>query len=237
MRKGLLFTAAALIAPIVSMAPASAEKPARQDTTTGRISIDVVGLTSTVGTPSGFPTLVPTTGLAIPVEEGSDFSFSSIECSSGPAPFNDVGLNFSPDLPGLEDPAPIRSVVEGTVTDAHPSGGGTIQGTITTFLCEDGQETDQIVVSFEADFRPTGRSQERLVGGTVETTGGLGLNGRFTITEATGTFEGLTGHGRLGGQFTCLPITLERNDATDCADLGLFSEAILALDGNFALQE
>ncbi len=233
MRRTLLFAAAALIAPLVTMAPAGAAPPDTQDGTKGSVSIDVVGLTSTVGTPSGAPTLVPTTGLDIPVTQGSDFSFSSIECSSGPAPFNEVGLEFSPDFPGLEDPAPIRSVVEGTVTDVNPSGGGTIEGSITTFLCENGEETDQIVTSFSARFRPTPDDQVVLMGGTLETTGGLALNGKFTITEATGQFEGLTGEGRLRGQLTCLPVTLVRNEATDCADLGLFSEALLDLDGRF----
>lgn len=233
MRKALLFAAAALIAPLVTMAPAGAAPPATQAGTKGSVSIDVVGLTSTVGTPSGAPTLVPTTGLEIPVTQGSDFSFSSIECSSGPAPFNEVGLEFSPDFPGLEDPAPIRSVVEGTVTDVNASGGGTVEGTITTFLCENGEETDQIVTSFSARFRPTSDDQVVLMGGTLETTGGLALNGKFIITEATGQFEDLTGEGRLRGQLTCLPIILMRNGATDCADLGLFSEALLDLDGRF----
>lgn len=233
MRRTLLFAAATLIAPLVTMAPAGAARPVTQDGTKGSVSIDVVGLTSTVGTPSGEPTLVPTTGLEIPVTQGSDFSFSSIECSSGPAPFNEVGLEFSPDFPGLDDPAPIRSVVEGTATDVNASGGGTVEGTITTFLCEDGEETDQIVASFSARFRPTSDDQVTLMGGTIETTGGLALNGKFTITEATGQFEGLTGEGRLRGQLTCLPITLMRNEATDCADLGLFSEALLDLDGRF----
>ncbi|CAN5248474.1 hypothetical protein BH23ACT9_BH23ACT9_39960 [soil metagenome] len=235
MRRALLFAAAAaLIAPLVTIAPASAAPPDKPERTRGAIAIDVVGLTSTVGTPSGKPTLVPTTGLEAPVTQGSDFSFSSIECSSGPAPFNEVGLEFTPDFPGLEDPAPIRSVVEGTVTTMNPSGGGSVEGTITTFLCEDGEETDQIVASFTARFRPTSDDQVVLMGGTLVTTGGLALNGRFTITEATGRFEGLTGKGRLRGQFTCLPVTLMRNDASDCEDLGLFSEALLDLDGRFA---
>lgn len=231
MKRKLLFIAAALATPLFTTSQAGAARG--PDKAAGSVSIDVVGLTSTVGTPSGKPTLVPTTGLAMPVTEGSEFSFSSIECSSGPAPFNDVGLDFNPDFPGLEDPAPIRSVVEGSVTARRPSGGGTVEGTITTFLCENGEETDQIVVSFTAQFRPTSDDEVVLMGGTVETTGGLALNGRFTVTDGTGRFEDLSGRGSLKGQFTCLPITLMRNDATDCADLGLFSEAILELDGAF----
>ncbi len=234
MRSRIATVALLMVTPMVITAPASAAEPDSQTAARGSISVDVVGLTSTVGTPSGQPTLVPTTGLEIPVTEGSEFSFSSIECSSGPAPFNDKGLQFNPDFPGIEDPAPIRSIVEGTVTDTSPSGGGTVVGTITTILCEDGMETDQFVASFTARFRPTSDDDVVLTGGTVETTGGLAVNGRFTITSGTGRFEDLTGQGAVKGQFTCLPSTLQRNEATDCADLGLFSEAILELDGAFA---
>ncbi len=230
MRRNLLFSAAALIAP------------ARHHGTGGRCAaprtrwdegqrVDRCGRPDIDGGDTQW--CVPTTGLEIPVTQGSDFSFSSIECSSGPAPFNELGLEFSPDFPGLEDPAPIRSVVEGTVTDVDASGGGTVEGTIATFLCENGEETDQIVTSFSARFRPTSEDQVVLMGGTLETTGGLALNGKFTTTEATGQFEGLTGEGRLRGQLTCLPVTLMRNEATDCADLGLFSEALLEWDGRF----
>jgi len=234
MRRALLFAAAAaLIAPLVTMAPASAAPADAPERTRGAIAIDAVALTSTVGTPSGQPTLVPTTGLKAPVTEGSAFSFSSTACSNTSARFNQVGLQFTPDFPGLTDPAPIRSVVAGTVTKVNPSGRGSVEGTITTFLCEAGKETDQIVSSFTARFRPTSDDQVVLMGGPLVTTGGLGLKGRFTITEATGRFEGLTGKGRLRGQFTCLPGTLMRNSASDCEDLGLFSEALLDLDGRF----
>ena len=229
MRRRPALVALALVAPLVAMSPVGA-----QTTERGQVSIDVVGLTSTVGTPSGSPTLVPTTGLEIPLTEGAEFSFSSIECSSGPAPFNDVGLSFTPDLHGLEDPAPIRSVVEGTVMHTNAAGGGTVEGTITTFLCENGEETDQVVVSFRSRFRPTSDNEVVLTGGTVVTTGGLALKGRFTFVDGTGRFAGLSGQGSLQGQFTCLPTTLVRNEAADCADLGLFSEAILDLDGRFS---
>lgn len=234
MRRSVASIAIMMMMPLLITSPANAAEPDNRTAARGSISVDVVGLTSTVGTPSGAPTLFPSTGLAIPVEEGSEFSFSSIGCESGPAPLNDVGLEFNPDFPGIDDPAPIRSLVEGTVTDTSPSGGGTVEGTITTILCENGEETDQFVASFTARFRPTSDDEVVLTGGTVETTGGLALNGRFTITEGTGRFEDLTGQGALKGQFTCLPVTLQRNGATDCADLGLFSEAILELDGAFA---
>lgn len=230
MRSAAVALGLTVVASLAASAPASAQEAE------GRISIEAFTLTGTqFGTPSGSPTLVKTDPLKSPVTAGDKFTTSSIECSSGPAPFNDVGLDFSPDFPGVEDPAPIRSVIEGEVTSVSKSGkGGTIEGTITSFRCVDGEETDKIVASFESDFRETSRSQETLRGGTVQTTGGLMLtNGTFEIIEGTGTFDTLTGSGKVRGQFTCLPSTLKRNRAESCEDLGAFSEGILRLDGTF----
>jgi hypothetical protein len=223
---------------LATSAPASAA-----ESVSGSISLDAFTLTGTqFGTPTDFPTLVSTDPFAIDgdgkgqnvtVAEGESFTTSSIECSSGPAPFNDVGLSFDPDFPGLDDPAPIRSVIEGTVTSVSPSGiRGTVEGTITTFLCENGEETDEIVIAFESEFRRTGKRMLELTGGPVKTTGGLELvNGTFEIVSGTGRFDSLAGGGTVTGQFTCLPSTLERNDARSCAELGAFSEAIFELDG------
>jgi hypothetical protein len=230
MRSAAVALGLAMVASLAASAPASAQEAE------GRISIEAFTLTGTqFGTPTGRPTLVPTDPLASPVTEGDDFRTSSIQC--GPrVPFNDVGLDFSPDFPGVEDPASIRSIIEGEVTSVSKSGkGGTIEGTITSFRCVGGKETDKIVASFESDFRETSRSQEKLRGGTVQTTGGLMLtNGTFEIIEGTGTFDTLTGSGKVRGQFTCLPSTLKRNMAASCADLGAFSEGILRLDGKFS---
>lgn len=234
MRKTVLFLTLALIALLAATAPAGAKPEEAREGAKGSISLEGLTLSSEFGTPTGFPTLVPTTPLEIPVTEGAEFSNSSIECSSGPAPFNDQGLDFNPDFPGLEDPAPIRSVIEGTVTDTNASGDrGKIEGTITSFLCENGEETDQIVVSFRAKFRPSSDRQVVLRGGTVQATGGLALKGRFRITEGTGRFEDITGRGSLRTLLTCLPGTLMRNEASSCADLGAFSEAIFQLEGRF----
>jgi hypothetical protein len=71
---------------------------------------------------------------------------------AGPAPYNNAGLDFTPDFPGLPDPAPIRSFVTGTVTEALPGDRGTISGTITSFLCQSGQATDQITVSYRGHY-------------------------------------------------------------------------------------
>lgn len=230
----------ALGSVLATSAPASAAEPA-----SGSISLDAFTLTGDqFGTPTGRPTLARTDpfeldgdrkGKNITVAEGESFTTSSIACS-GPARFNNVGLDFNPAFPGVQDPAPIRSVIEGTVTSVSPSGiRGTVKGTITTFLCENGKETAAIVIAFESEFRRTGKRMLELMGGPVRTTGGLELrNGTFKIVSGTGRFDSLTGSGTVTGQFTCLPRTLERNDARSCAELGAFSEAIFQLDGTFA---
>lgn len=233
MRSKALFPLLALVALLVATAPAGAKPDKAGDGARGSISLEGLTLSSEFGTPTGFPTLVPTTPLRTPVTEGANFSYSSIECSSGPAPFNDKGLDFNPDFPGLEDPAPIRSVIEGTVTKTTPNDRGAIEGTITSFLCQEGEETDQIVISFKSRFRPASPSEVELRGGTIPTTGGLALKGRFTITEGTGRFEDISGRGSLRMLLTCLPRTLMRNGATSCADLGAFSEAIFQTQGRF----
>lgn len=46
-----------------------------------------------------------------------------------------------PNYPGLADPASVRSVLSGTVTKTKDSGDrGKIRGTITSYLCQGGQE-------------------------------------------------------------------------------------------------
>lgn len=230
----------ALGSVLATTAPASAAGSA-----SGSISLDAFTLTNQFGTPSGSPTLARTDrfdldgnrkGKNITVAEGESFKTSSIPCSNPRARFNNVGLDFNPAFPGVQDPAPIRSVIEGTVTSVSPSGiRGTVKGTITTFLCENGKETAEIVIAFESEFRRTGKRMLELMGGPVRTTGGLELvNGTFAIVSGTGRFDSLTGSGTVTGQFTCLPGTLERNDARNCAELGAFSEAIFQLDGTFA---
>jgi len=226
---------------LATSAPASAAGSA-----SGSISLDAFTLTGDqFGTPSGRPTLARTDPFAldgnrkgknITVAEGESFTTSSTACNSPRAPFNNVGLDFNPAFPGVKDPAPIRSVINGTVTSVSPSGiRGTVEGTVMTFLCENGKETAKIVIAFESEFRRTGKRMLELTGGPLRTTGGLELvNGTFKIVSGTGRFDSLTGSGTVTGQFTCLPRTLERNGARSCAELGAFSEAIFQLDGTFA---
>ena len=229
-RSAIVCLGLALVVALSVSAPASAQ--AAQ----GTVSIEAFTLSGTqFGTPSGRPTLVATDPLALPITDGEDFRYSSIECSSPQARFNNVGLDFTPDFPGLDDPASIRSVIEGEVTSVSNSGNrGTVEGTVTSFLCVNGEETDVIVAAFESEFRRTGNTMLQLRGGDVRTTGGLKLTGgTFEIVSGTGRFDSLTGAGTLTGQFTCLPSTLDRNDAKRCTDLGAFSEAIFQLQGSY----
>jgi hypothetical protein len=234
-----------LIACMAAVAPAGAQNDsarndkakgkARNDAATGTISMQGLTLSGTqFGTPTGNPTLVPTDALETPLTEGASFRYSSIRCAAGPAPYNNVGLDFTPDYPGLADPASIRTVISGTVTKAKKSGArGKIRGTITSYLCQGGQETDQITVSFKAKYRPTSDTAIVLRGGQITTTGGLALTGKFQITDGTGRFEDIKGHGSLTAQLTCLPSTLTRNGATSCATLGAFSEAVFDMTGRY----
>lgn len=153
--------------------------------------------------------------------EGEHFSYSSRLCSAN-APFNQVGLDFNPDYPGVDDDgdgtAPSRHHVEGTVTEVNGDK-GTIEGTITTVLCvptPTGQlESDNVIVThFEAKYRLTSDNVLRIIG-------------RFEIspTESTGTFAGLAGHGSLQAIFTCLGHQRDPNLPT-CEDLGEFTDFV-----------
>jgi hypothetical protein len=219
-----------------SLLPAVGQVSPPQGRASGAISISGLVLSGTqFGTPTGNPTLVPTRALRLPLREGRNFfRYSSIQCRSGPAPYNNVGLDFSPNYPGVVDPASIRSVMTGIVTQASPSGDrGLAEGTITSYLCENGVETDQITVYFQAQLRSASPTTIFLRGGSIQTTGGVVLEGRFEIIDGTGRFEDMTGAGSLRIHLTCLPSTLTRNNAANCSALGAFSEGVLDLGGRF----
>lgn len=168
-----------------------------------------------------FPGLLfPTDRLSFGFVEGEKFSYSSRTCG-GRAPFNDVGLDFRPDYPGVDDDdgtAPVRHQVEGTITDVKRNK-GTVEGTITTVLCvtQDGVQTESghaIVTEFRARYRRVSDNQVRIAG-------------KYAISpvESTGTFEDLTGRGSIKGIFTCLGH--ERNpSAPTCEDLGHFTDFV-----------
>ncbi len=143
-------------------------------------------------------------------EEGDTFTYSSRQ-SDQTARFNDLGLDFQPDYPGVDDDdgtAAVRHVVTGTVTEEN-DGTGTIEGTITTVLCEDGQETENVIVThFEADYRLVSDDE-------------LAITGTFQISpeESEGIFADLEGSGQIQGVFTCL-------GAPVCAELGEFTDFV-----------
>ncbi len=146
--------------------------------------------------------------LSYDFEEGDTFAYSSRTCDRT-ARFNDVGLDFNPDYPGVDDDdgtAAVRHQVAGTVTQDNGST-GTIEGTITTVLCQDGQATDNVIVThFTARYRQVSEDQLQIIG-------------RYEISpdESTGTFADLEGEGSIQGVFTCLgdPVCAELGEYTD----------------------
>ncbi len=225
MRKLLTLALAllALLAPLALIAPAHAAKPESPGSgAQGGISLTVHTHSQQFGGgPGGADLLFGTQPLSFDPSEGESFQYSSVSCDD-PARFNDVALNFNPDYPGIEDPAPVRHLVEGTVTETTESGDrGTVEGTITTILCEGDEEGDQIVIEYEGRFRRAGDSQAR-------------FTGQFEIVGGTGEFADLSGQGSITGEFTCLPGVLERfEDADSCAELGAFSDAVFRLKGSY----
>lgn len=223
MRRGFVLVMA-LLASLALVAPANAARPESPPTGAGgKFSLTVHTHSSEFRGPGGAPTLFETDPLSSPITEGTegeDFSYSSVSCAD-PAPFNDVALNFNPDYPGIEDPASVRHFVEGNVADVDKSGRtGAIEGTITTFLCEKGEEGDEIHIAYEGRFVQTSDNEARLAG-------------TFEITGGTGRFADLAGEGRIRGSFTCLPLVLEREGAESCAELGVYSDAVFELKGTY----
>ena len=221
-----LIAAAAAVLPMT----ASAARPEAS----GHISIQQQTFAGTqFGTPTGNPTLAATDPLELPLTEGETFTTSTIRCDAGPAPYNNNGLQFTPNFPGLVDPAPIRSYVTGTVTQAKSGERGKIEGTITSYVCEGGQPTDMLTERYWGHYAPSSQTQLVLRGGRMTTTGGIAVDGRFKISEGTGRFADMKGSGEIWMQLTCFPSTLSRNAATDCADLGAYADAVPFLEGRY----
>jgi hypothetical protein len=176
-----------------------------------------------------FPGLLfPSKRLSFDFAQGESFSYSSRTCD-GAAPFNEIGLDFRPDLPGVDDKvgtAPVRHRSQGTLTEVNGDT-GTIEGTITTVLCvtEDGKQTEsesRIVMSYRAGFKRTSDNE-------------LQLSGSFEIspTASTGTFKNLTGGGSLEAIITCLANSRNPSLPT-CKQNGEFADFV-ALRGNTSL--
>ena len=242
MRPRFVFIVLALIASLFAVAPAAAKpgKALGKHALRGAVVIEGLTLAGTqYGTPSGQPTTVATDPVSIPVTKGDTFTYSTITCATSFPPWNSFGLHFEPDYPGVDEGATdrgaaVRHELRGTVTKIKRDGSGKVRGTITTFLCENGVRTDEIVSRYKAKLSPTSATSVALLGGgPVPTTGGLALTGTFKIVDGTGSFEDLKGHGKMIGQFTCLPQSLTRNGVSSCTQLGGYSEAPFQLSGRF----
>jgi hypothetical protein len=170
----------------------------------------------TVHTHSGGTLLFPVKRLPFNFVQGDTFSYSSRLCS-GSAPFNDVGLNFIPDYPGVDDDgdgtAPVRHRVEGAITSAFGPY-GTVFGRITTVLCvraPNGTQVESphsIVSYFQATYVLLAPNDLHIWGGF-----------QFSPTESTGTFRDIQGGGRIEGRFTCLGLP-------SCAPVGFFNDFV-----------
>ena len=196
----------AAVLGLVSVGPAGAAPPGTDSEASGSIHV-------TVHTHSSNPStlLFPDVErLSFDFEEGDTFAYSSRICSAN-AQFNNVGLDFRPDYPGVDDDegtASVRHQVTGTITEDNGAT-GTVEGTITTVLCEGGQATDNTIVShFEAKYRLVSDDELRLIG-------------QFEISpdESTGTFTDMEGHGSMQGVLTCL-------GSATCAELGEFTDFV-----------
>ena len=209
MRKRLPLVAIAFLAVLVALGPAAAAKPpSATDGASGNIALTVHAHSSQFT-----DTLFPTSPVPFPVTEPSTGTYSSIPCSR-PAPFNDTALDFTPAYPGIEDPASVRHFVEVTLTPTRGNT-GTVEGEITTILCEDGEESEnRLFTTFEGTYKQTG--------------GEVRFQGTFEITGGTGVFEDITGEGTITGALTCLA------GPQACAQRGVLSDAVFSLQGTFS---
>ena len=212
MRKLCVLLGVALAVPFVSAGPAGAQQY-------GEIRMTIH--THSNPDPNWSGLLFPTDRLSFNFVQGEDFSYSSRTCS-GSAPFNDLGLDFRPDYPGVDDDAdhtaPVRHRIEGRVTAVGPNT-GSIEGKITTVLCVPGpsgmvESPHSIVSYFWARY-------------TRVSDNALLISGSFQIspTESTGTFRDMQGGGRIEGRFTCLGHQRDPSQPS-CAQLGYFTDFV-----------
>ncbi len=226
MRKLHLLLASALMMALVGISPASAQQSDKaQGKAKAQGGVKITVHTHSNNDPEFSGLLFDTERLPFDFTEGDEFTYSSRPCNL-PAAFNELGLDFSPDYPGVDDDAdgtaPVRHRVEGTITSVKGDK-GTIEGTITTVLCADepvnldrAESENVIVTHFEAKFRRTSDNEIRVSG-----------QFQFSPTESTGTFQGLEGRGSIQGVLTCL--AHERNPSQpSCAERGHFTDFVAA---------
>ena len=155
--------------------------------------------------------MFPSDRLSYAVVPGEDFSYSSRLCS-GNAPFNDVGLDFLPNYPGIDDDADgkakVRHRIQGTVINSNGTQGW-IQGRITTVVCAGTVPSPHVLVStYDVQFN-------RISNNALTVWGGFQLS----PTESTGTVRDIQGGGRMEGRFTCL-------SAPSCEARGQFTDFV-----------
>jgi hypothetical protein len=225
MKKLHLFLAFALMMALAGISPAAAQPPEGKGKAEAQGGVKITVHTHSNNDPEFPGLLFDTDRLSFDFTEGEDFAYSSRPCS-GRAPFNELGLNFTPDYPGVDDnadgKAAVRHLVEGTITSVKGDK-GTIEGTITSVLCTENpdialqEETENVIVThFEGRFRRTSDNEVRVTG-----------TWQFSPTESTGTFAGLEGRGSIQGVLTCL--AHERNpDQPTCEQRGHFTDFVSA---------
>lgn len=163
----------------------------------------------------------PTDRLSYNFTTGEDFAYASRPCNL-PAPFNEVGLNFIPNYPGVDDDADqtaaVRHAISGTIATAGP-GRGSMRGTVVTELCRPGPggqvgSEHSIVWHYEAQYLRTSNNVLQIYGGF-----------QISPTESTGTFRDMTGGGTIQGRFTCL--AHQSNPLSpSCEQLGYFTDFV-----------
>jgi hypothetical protein len=204
-----LLLASALLVPLASAGPAGAQTAAAS----GQVQM-------TVHSHSAGVLQFPFQRLPYNWTAGSTFAYSSRTCS-GNAPFNDIGLNFTPNYPGVDDnpssAARVRHGVDGVIT-SRVGNQGTVQGRIRTVLCiqVNGVWTaspNVLVSSFEGRLILQAENDLHVYGGF-----------QFSPTESTGTFRDIQGGGRMEARFTCL-------GQASCVPNGEFSDFV-ASTGN-----
>lgn len=220
-----LVLALALVTALALVSPADANQDRQQGPRETRGGFKLSVHTHSNDDPESPGLLLPTDRLSYDFVVGETFMYSSRTCE-GRAPTNDIGLDFRPNYPGVDDDdatAPVRHHVEGVVTQVRGDK-GRMEGTITTVLCmvEDGAQTDSehvIVTEFDARYRRVSENEMQLTGGFA-----------LSPTESTGTFEDITGHGSFKGMLVCLT---HGRDATqpNCAERGHFTDFV-GLRGN-----
>lgn len=119
----------------------------------GAISMTMHTHSSGFRGPRDVPTLMAeTVPLRHPIGE-QRFSYSSVACADH-APYNDVGLRFDPEHPGVRNPAAVRHLIDAAVTGVRDAGTtARVEGTLITYLCDAGERGDRIEFTFDGELQ------------------------------------------------------------------------------------